>query len=1621
MSHAGRIARNIAIGLAGLIVALILIAVIVVQTKWFRNYVREAIVSAVNDNVGGRAEIGSFEFDPKSLHVVVRNFVIHGDEPAGSAPFVSIDHIELYLRLFTSFKRLYELSYLGVEKPEVSIVTLPNGRTNIPTPRVKGSSDKTALQTVVDLAVGNFALSHGAIALSSSVSSARQALDVRGRNLQAQLTYNFATRSYSGQLGMEPLYVLNGRNTPVSFKVSLPVKLSSDRIEFNNASISTPLSTIAINGSVDRIKDPRFSGNLKGRIALRDLADAANIPVSHGSGQTPQTINLDASATVSNERISVDNLQVRFGQSTLRASGPLRDPKGNGQMDFQGQLALNELGRVANLSVRPAGIIVLGGKAKFDAADRYDAEGSIEARNVSFQQGARRIQNVNLTSVFHVDPHMVDLTDLQLRAFGGEFAGEFALIDFERYRLTGQLRDLNIQNALLTMGERLPYDGNISGPVDAEGDIKGGSKGLNGTAHLTITPGGRGIPVSGRLNASYNGATDSVMVDNSFVSLPHSRLTLSGALNKRLNVSFTSHDLSDVLALLNKPAPVALGNGGVAEVNATVMGNMSNPRVAGHVTVKNFSVEGRHFDTLQANVAGSPSEARVADGLLARGAMQTHFAGSAGLRNWSASERSAVSLNATVQDGDLADVMALAGQPSEGYSGALSASAQISGTLGNPQGSANLRVSNGMAEGERFNQVRVQVNMVNQAIAIPAAFIDAPAGKINLTAEYRHEPESLMNGRLHAHVQSDALDLAHSEIVQKEQPNAGGTLRLNADVNGTVSSREPAFQLTSVNGDVTARGLRLRGQNYGDLSATASTTGQSVAYTLTSDFAGSAINASGTTELRPDYPTRANATVSNLPIERVLVLAKKTEIPARGMVTGSLQFTGTLSQPQGSAQVNLVRATIYGETIDRATVRASYLAQTIDIPQLEVVSGPSHLQLSGRYDHPAGNLQRGSGRVTVSNSHLDLARLATVQQYRPGLAGSVDLSVNGAATIQEKEPRVLLSALDANVNAAGISAQGKNFGSLKLTANTSGGSRLNFALDSDLAGAAIHGSGNAVLTADYPVDGQLTIQNAQWTRLSDLLGRGNGAPGFEAVADASVRVRGPVLKTDQLNGALAVTRLNVSTVPAPGAGRAGAGRTVAIANQGPIQIALERGTVRIQNAHLSGHNIDLQAGGTMQVFGATQAQAMNLTVNGNVDLGIAQTFNRDSYGSGKVTLDATIRGDTARPLVNGQLVLQKASFGYADLPLGISNANGSVVFNGNSAQVRNLTAESGGGKLNVSGFATYAEAVRFGLRANATNVRVRIQQGVSVASDADIRFAGTTQASLISGDVTVQRVTYAPQSDIGAMLTRSAPPVQSPTAPSPLLDNMRLDIRVRSAAGMDVESSLTESLQASADLRVRGTASDPTVLGRVTISEGKLTFFGATYTVNTGTIAFYNPVRIEPILDVSLKTQAKGVTVTLEVTGPVENMKLSYTSDPPLQFQEIVALLASGKAPTSDPTILANQPTQPQQSFQQLGESAILGQAVANPVASQLQRVFGVTQLKIDPSFTTGSNVPTAQLSMQERITSNLTFTYSSAIDNPNAMLIRVEWAFNPQFSAVATRDQNGLVSVNLFYKKSFR
>jgi translocation and assembly module TamB len=308
-----------------------------------------------------------------------------------------------------------------------------------------------------------------------------------------------------------------------------------------------------------------------------------------------------------------------------------------------------------------------------------------------------------------------------------------------------------------------------------------------------------------------------------------------------------------------------------------------------------------------------------------------------------------------------------------------------------------------------------------------------------------------------------------------------------------------------------------------------------------------------------------------------------------------------------------------------------------------------------------------------------------------------------------------------------------------------------------------------------------------------------------------------------------------------------------------------------------------------------------------------------------------------------------------------------------------------------------------------------------IMASANLGLNGTTQNSVASGTVSVEQIGFSPHNDFGSMLSRTASPVKSPAAPSGPLSGMRLDIHIRTAPGVSFQTPLAERLQADADLYLRGTAANPGMTGRVNITEGDLVFFGTKYTVNQGTIAFYNPFDIQPVLNIDLETVAKGVDVVLTVSGPIDNMKLTYHSDPPLQFNELVSLLAAGKTPTSDPTILANQPATPPQTFQQMGESALVSQAIANPVSSRLQRVFGVSQLKIDPTFTSGSELPQARLTLQQQITSNVTFTYITNLTQANAQIIRVEWAINNTWSAIATREENGRFGMDFFYKKKFR
>ena len=74
-------------------------------------------------------------------------------------------------------------------------------------------------------------------------------------------------------------------------------------------------------------------------------------------------------------------------------------------------------------------------------------------------------------------------------------------------------------------------------------------------------------------------------------------------------------------------------------------------------------------------------------------------------------------------------------------------------------------------------------------------------------------------------------------------------------------------------------------------------------------------------------------------------------------------------------------------------------------------------------------------------------------------------------------------------------------------------------------------------------------------------------------------------------------------------------------------------------------------------------------------------------------------------------------------------------------------------------------------------MRLRYPPGVSSTADLDLRFAGSSTSSRLTGDVTVTRIGITPGFDFGASLERT---VQSAGLPQtdPLLNSIKLDVHV---------------------------------------------------------------------------------------------------------------------------------------------------------------------------------------------------------------------------------------------------
>ena len=584
--------------------------------------------------------------------------------------------------------------------------------------------------------------------------------------------------------------------------------------------------------------------------------------------------------------------------------------------------------------------------------------------------------------------------------------------------------------------------------------------------------------------------------------------------------------------------------------------------------------------------------------------------------------------------------------------------------------------------------------------------------------------------------------------------------------------------------------------------------------------------------------------------------------PVSGTVSLTVQASGTAADPHGGGQVTLVDGEAYGRPISLLASQLTFANHAAEFEHIELHAARGEIAGSAGY-----NFQDRQFNFDLSGESINLADIPELQWPRLPVAGVATFTARGTGTPDEP-------VLNAQVKVSGLTLGDEAIGSLTAAAVTHG-RHMTLTARSSFPRATLALDGDVELLGDLPAN--LTLQFSHLDVDPFLRTEVKGHITGHSSLAGTATVAGPLRRPQLLHGSMKVADFSVEVEKIP------------ITTEGPIELRLANGTVSVDQLVIHSQDTRFTLSGSASFLGD---RALDLRAHGHVNLALIHTLNPDIASYGSTDIDVLATGSVKAPLLSGQINVVHAGLSMIDVPSGLGDMNGTLVFKQDRLDVQNLTAHTGGGLVKIAGFVTYGKGVAFDLTGEGTEIRFRYA-GISVTSDQSVRLSGTLENATLKGDVTVTRFAQIPSADLNFALAQVGTPTRIPNPNDPL-NHLHLDVRILSTPELTVQTSLAK-LSGDVDLRLRGTAARPVLLGRINIAEGDIKLNGSKYHLDRGDITFLDPVRIDPVLDIEATTRVRDYDITIGLHGTLERLNTTYRSDPPLSSDDIVALLAFGR------------------------------------------------------------------------------------------------------------------------------
>jgi hypothetical protein len=310
------------------------------------------------------------------------------------------------------------------------------------------------------------------------------------------------------------------------------------------------------------------------------------------------------------------------------------------------------------------------------------------------------------------------------------------------------------------------------------------------------------------------------------------------------------------------------------------------------------------------------------------------------------------------------------------------------------------------------------------------------------------------------------------------------------------------------------------------------------------------------------------------------------------------------------------------------------------------------------------------------------------------------------------------------------------------------------------------------------------------------------------------------------------------------------------------------------------------------------------TVSGALDLGIIEFLTSAiSKATGSADLDFKIGGILKAPTIFGTADIDDGSVRMPAVDSPFENLTGSLQLRQNILTVQNLEADLGGGRIRVGGAVTLFpnKYPALALKADLSGTRFRIYPFQYVKLSGNLGVNGEERPYLVDGslviDSAMSKENILGRKDEQGLKTLQYTPLN--TSQGDLdVPLVKLKIDVLADHNVFVKNDLFD-LEMKAKLTLVNTLDAPRIIGTADMVQGKMTFKGRVFQIQSFNAVFDNPNVINPQFNLTGTTDVSNTKVQLYASGRVSKWKLDLTSNPAMAESEILSLLAIGNSATS--------------------------------------------------------------------------------------------------------------------------